>query len=422
MSVAICRSSSTVPFPLERGKGVQQLQLFGSIGDRAGAAADEGGGGGSPPGQVDIWSSIQALHKPAKQPNADEPYVHPLTRLASGGRLLSQKSLEICTESLGSETGSDGYFSSEDVDVVDYSFPTRPPFKQQEQEQEQEEDVLDHDEVDEHAAAAGAERSAVNYHCSMGRRSPSRSFPPPLRSISSRDGPCVQMRPRREDGRLVVEAVAVPSQNYLHARRQGGRLLLSFINTTTPKRSNIINMANQSTPEQAQELGELPEQEVVDEEEEAELEEEEEVEVVDRGTVVEVKVSTQPPQQQGGGAAAARVHRSSIVINKFVSCTSLGRESDVDRNDDAGRARTTSPRRSSAGTTTTTAAAAAVAASSLGGTLPADGGGRPCGSDNKLLFTSKRRNREELLRDMRRCSRLRKPLFIWEPCCIATSS
>ncbi|KAJ6815025.1 putative protein FAF-like, chloroplastic [Iris pallida] len=205
----------------------------------------------------------------------------------------------------------------------------------------------------------------------MGRRSPSRSFPPPLRSISSRDGPCVQMRPRREDGRLVVEAVAVPSQNYLHARRQGGRLLLSFINTTTPKRSNIINMANQSTPEQAQELGELPEQEVVDEEEEAELEEEEEVEVVDRGTVVEVKVSTQPPQQQGGGAAAARVHRSSIVINKFVSCTSLGRESDVDRNDDAGRARTTSPRRSSAGTTTTTAAAAAVAASSLGGTLPA---------------------------------------------------
>ncbi|KAJ6848404.1 putative protein FAF-like, chloroplastic [Iris pallida] len=380
MSVAICSWSSTsVPFPLEKKEALGSL-LNVSVpatmvkNDQSREEAER------PPGRFDIWTSIQARKAEQSKLVADEPYVHPLTKRSSS--LMTQESLEVCTESLGSETGSE-----ELVDAADYSVTTsssarrRPPTKR-----------------------AADEYAGVNYHCSLGRRSPGRSFPPPLPSISCRDGPCVQMRPRREDGRLVVEAVAVHSQNYLHAERRGGRLLLSFVDNATPPRRNA-----DTDPQVADELEDVTELEDQEEEEE----EEEEVEVVDRGTVVEVKVSTQSQKHGGGGSAATKAQRStSIVINKFVSCT-------ADRSDGCGT--TTSLRRSTAGATT--AAAAAVAASSLSACpAAADGGLRACSTDNKLLFTTRRRNREELLTDMKRCSQLRKPLFIWETCCIATSS
>ncbi|KAJ6802601.1 putative protein FAF-like, chloroplastic [Iris pallida] len=435
MSVAmICSGSTAVPLPVLLEKEFLMPTPFAPSktcrlpsGGAAVVKNEEQEEKKAAPAQLDIWTSIQATK--AKEPKVDEPYVHPLLRRSSS--LMSQRSLEVCTESLGSETGSDEFLSSDDD--MEHWFSTRPNKKQvvvQHQQQEEEEEEHDNDNDNEAGEFAGTkwkEQATVNYHCSVSRRSPCRSFPPPLPSISRRDGRCFQMRPRRRDGRLVVEAVAVPSQNYLQAERQDGRLLLSFINTTTRQSNSNTDILTEQTPveEEVEEEVAEEEEEVMDEledQEEEEEEEEEEVEVVDRGTVVEVKVSTQP-QQQSGGSAAMKVHRSSIVINKFVSCTSSqlnDKENDqnaVNSSIDDYATAAAALRRSA--NTTTTAAAAAVAASSLS-TLPADGS-QPS-FDNKLLFTSKRRNREELLRDMRRCSQLRKPLFIWEPTCIATSS
>lgn len=170
--------------------------------------------------------------------------------------------------------------------------------------------------------------------------------------------------------------------------------------------------------------------------------------MVDRGTVVEVKVSTQPQQQSW----AMKMQRSSsFVINKFVGAgetrwaekmaeckpTAPDKQQILQNHHNPGTATPTPSRRATP--TTTTAAAAVAAAStfstssegyyyynnsySFHGGRPQVGGGQYASpDDHKLLFTSKRGNGEDLLHHMRRCSQLRRPLFILEPCCIATSS
>ncbi|CAL9093115.1 unnamed protein product [Musa acuminata var. zebrina] len=472
MSVAVMRSPSATfhlaqrswPAPAERYRSEEGRPMVQEESD------DE------LPGQFDIWSAIQSQKAAAAA--VPGTYVHPLMRRSSS--MLSRESLELCTESLGSETGS-GDFSSF-VDDLDYCCP--PKFDDEEKEEEMKyvreaqatAIVAGGGEVravERERRPRGKELTSVNYHCSTGRP---RSFPPPLPSISRRNGPCLHMRPHRCDGRLVVEAVPVTCRNYLRAQRVDGRLLLSFVDlgfggepgdesdaadcaaeTTPPQKKDDVEQEKEdvegseamgTTRLEAKEAEESEQNCYGEEEEESdekncydeeEEEEEEEVEVVDRGTVVEVTVSTQPQQQSG----ARKVHRSSLVINKFVGGTPLSGMTDGDLNNhnrtvaSALAARWPSPTTTAArrlSPTTTTAAAAVAAASALGVNIESYNGHgyggpwtTPLGDrhpalDNKLLFTSKRRDRGELLHNMRRCSQLRRPLFIWEPCCIATSS
>ena len=58
----------------------------------------------------DIWSSILISNR-SNESGSNPPYVHPLVKRSASS--LSEKSLEVCTESLGSETGSDGFGSEE---------------------------------------------------------------------------------------------------------------------------------------------------------------------------------------------------------------------------------------------------------------------------------------------------------------------
>ncbi|CAL9202989.1 unnamed protein product [Musa hybrid cultivar] len=348
--------------------------------------------------------------------------------------LLSQESLEICTENLGSETGSE-YFSF--MDDLDYCGPLLGFDVEKEEEKKDSEEK--HFVVPEDGAEASGVRrhqakelKSVNYHCSIGRRSPLKSFPPPLPSISRRNGPCLHMRPHRRDGRLVVEAVLVPCQNYLHAQRVDGRLLLSFIDATSEDEPGNESETLQSREQQDvdakdEEVTDITQLEVESEEkncreeEEEEEEEDEEVEVVDRGTVVEVKVSRQPQQQSG----ATKVHRSSLVINKFVGGTPLSDDDSTSNQNKHNRRVASAPSATRASPTATTAAAASTLSAATAGYNEHGHGGpweHHSPQENKFLFTSKRRSRQELLHNMRRCSQLRRPLFIWEPCCIATSS
>ncbi|XP_047179535.1 protein FAF-like, chloroplastic [Vigna umbellata] len=153
-------------------------------------------------GELDLWSSI--LSKKANEESSKltiPPYVHPLVKRSKS--CLSEKSLQICTESLGSETGSDGFSSYSPSETEDSEEE-----KEEKGEEEKEKVELSHGEE----FHVPKQNHAVKIT--------SRSFPPPL--------PSLRMRSHRDNGRLFIQAVSVPSQNNFSAERQNGRLVLTF--------------------------------------------------------------------------------------------------------------------------------------------------------------------------------------------------
>ncbi|XP_071726956.1 protein FANTASTIC FOUR 3-like [Rutidosis leptorrhynchoides] len=114
--------------------------------------------------------------------------------------ILSQKSLELCTESLGSETGSD---TSED-DII---FVVPKSVKRCRRDQMESKKVM------------------------------TRNFPPPLTTISGSKP--FQVRPHREGGRLIIEASETNlGNNCLRAERSDGRLRLTCWKTDFDNENN----------------------------------------------------------------------------------------------------------------------------------------------------------------------------------------
>lgn len=190
------------------------------------------------PGQDDVWRSIQAekeknnnkqttgvwgtmniLTQKSDESSAalPPPYVHPLVKRSAS--TLSYKSLEICTESLGSETGSD-CFSSEILSDGDNG----------------DEDIKNRVVIEEL-------KDEKNLLVAKYKKSPVRPFPPPLASIAGGgDGAALHMHSHRENGRLVVEAVSVPPRNYFRSQRSDGRLVLTLIHA--PKAETTVEEEN----------------------------------------------------------------------------------------------------------------------------------------------------------------------------------
>ncbi|KAE8676188.1 Mitochondrial Rho GTPase [Hibiscus syriacus] len=142
------------------------------------------------------WSFLHTLSD-AKAPAVNQRvYVHPL--LNRSGSRLSDESLEMCTEQLGSETGSEGSLLSLETQTVACDInPSKP------------------------------RESSSTRKIRRGF-----SFPPPLTSISGSNG--VQIKPHRENGRLIIQAVSFPTcHSYFHAERSEGRFRLSLFKDTT---------------------------------------------------------------------------------------------------------------------------------------------------------------------------------------------
>lgn len=310
----------------------------------------------------------------------------------------------MCTECLVSETGSDGYLDIEEM------------VKQVEMDKALSNHACVFDDVVKKKKKKEPS-TGVNYH---GSYTANKFFPPPLSSMSRRDGQCVLMKPERKDGHLLLNTIITPSKNYLHCQRKDGRLQLSFVETTFKEIYHEIEdpvVTRQRHAEEAQtetvteteteaeeEYGEeeQEEEEIMGVEEEED--DEEEVEVVNRGNVVEVKVSCLPQLLTGG----MKVHRSSLVINKFVGMpldsTPMAMETPVLSNE----------------TSYTDTAVKKVAEMEWWGR----GKNSPTrySADNKLLFSSKKMmNRQALLHQVRRCGEYNRPLFFWEHCYIATT-
>lgn len=201
----------------EEGRNPTQLDVWNSIqsGKSNNEEKSETGDG-----RFDIWSSILSQSK-AKDNNDSVPYILPAVKRSASS--LSEKSLQICTESLGSETGSDG-FSSETGDL--------------------EEEEQTHQEIDQFQPSQSFDNNNnndyfSNYPVVSSKKSLQvKSFPPPLPSLRRDDGSAsVHMRSHRENGRLVLEAVSVPSQNCFRAERHDGRLVLTLISTPSSSKT-----------------------------------------------------------------------------------------------------------------------------------------------------------------------------------------
>jgi hypothetical protein len=166
------------------------------------------------------WSFLQSftttIQTPKTEIETEKVYVHPLLKRSSS--VLSPRSLAMCTESLGSETGSDVssddisfLIQNDDIPLLSLGTAKTPTFTATKQSEENQK--LSH--------TRAPKRLNRNGNCGT-------SFPPPLNSMSGSNG--VQFLPHREGGRLVLKAVAVTSPaSYFEAERGDGRFRLRSV-------------------------------------------------------------------------------------------------------------------------------------------------------------------------------------------------
>ncbi|XAR57223.1 hypothetical protein NMG60_11025284 [Bertholletia excelsa] len=205
------------------------------------------------------WSFLQDLSTTSqgfKRPDKESVYVPPMAKRSSSS--LSNESLELCTENLGSETGSETSKGSIFSDRL-------PDF-----------------EVGEAPAAA---RGPPRMHRRLDSRKVDNSpnFPPPLTTMSNAGS--IHFRTHREKGRLIIEAVdAASTHPYLQAERSHGRLRLSILKDCNTANSEPEENEEENNMEQVEtEVGE-EENEVFDKEEDEEEAEEEDEESDVRGS------------------------------------------------------------------------------------------------------------------------------------------
>ncbi|CAA0812267.1 Protein FANTASTIC FOUR 3 [Striga hermonthica] len=150
---------------------------------------------------------------------------------------MTSKSLQLCTENLGSESGSD--IMSDSGDSIFYS----PPSVEHSSPQSRE--------------LIGTNRDPISNPQKNPNRREAKSYPPPLTTMN---GACsLQVRRHREGGRLIIEAVETPFRNaYLQAERSDGRLRLSYM-TAEATNSAAEEDEDETAPEEEEEEEEIEE-------------------------------------------------------------------------------------------------------------------------------------------------------------------
>ncbi|ESW34416.1 hypothetical protein PHAVU_001G150800 [Phaseolus vulgaris] len=168
------------------------------------------------------WSVLQIPSQSTDCHNKTEEsvYVHPTVKRSSS--FLSEKSLEMCTESLGSETGSNAGDSTDDISL--FSFEATTCFTRNSTTHFTTTDVT--------TTVASYESRRVNRAL---------NFPPPLTSITDLGG--VKVRPRREGGRLILEAIASPFPcPYFRAEHKDGRLTLRLFESFSDSEDEVCDI------------------------------------------------------------------------------------------------------------------------------------------------------------------------------------
>ncbi|KAI4373121.1 hypothetical protein MLD38_011281 [Melastoma candidum] len=214
------------------------------------------------------------------------PYVHPLVKRSKS--MLSTQSLDICTESLGSETGSDGFSSYPASEVGDME--SEDCLEQSQQERTSSVatafDVFEFYEAAEYVAAADARKTRL------------RSFPPPIQTLSQGNGGSLCMQTRRDNGRLVLDAVSIHLEKNFVARRQEGRLVLTF------------STDDQSSGDDEEEISEETEDKLV-------MEMDEDIFVDgDKEEIGMVEITPESIQERLSGGGTINVQMLPMMLNK----------------------------------------------------------------------------------------------------------
>ncbi|KAF8111773.1 hypothetical protein N665_0073s0122 [Sinapis alba] len=160
----------------------------------------------SPKGDMSGLSFLQSMSDITAivRNREDKAYVPPTEKRSVSK--LNEKSLEMCTESLGAETGSESgdELSLLALEATAISRVHSPPPQPKPQEEEKD----------------------TNFHAKKSTMSRSKSFPPPIKFVKESKYNRM-VRSLGEDGRLVVQAIRVssPPPNFV-AERGDGRLRL----------------------------------------------------------------------------------------------------------------------------------------------------------------------------------------------------
>ncbi|CAN4112773.1 unnamed protein product [Withania somnifera] len=173
------------------------------------------------------WSCLQNLSNISKDSILDKEsgiYVHPLSKRSR----FTEKSLQLCTESLGSETGSDIIDTSIFSFSSSYSRIEKSTSPSSSTTSTNGDPMMTTHQLSESSSSSS---STWSRNCKVNKSSTNKKscnkFPPPLTTIRGLNS--VQFRPHREDGRLIIKAVEAPlTHNYLQAERSNGRLRLCF--------------------------------------------------------------------------------------------------------------------------------------------------------------------------------------------------
>jgi hypothetical protein len=166
---------------------------------------------GARPAQVlppDTFTHVDGAVEQAEPTPAPPPPPLPRPSKVPPSSFLSHH-LDICTEGLGSE-------SSGDIDLSDLT-----------------------DDVSNDGVGADVGHAALpckwQHRDGGGDGEPGRvmrsarpAFPPPISLIGAGGKPWLYLRPQREDGRLVLREVRIPSRELLQARREDGRFQLQY--------------------------------------------------------------------------------------------------------------------------------------------------------------------------------------------------
>ncbi|CAK8573755.1 unnamed protein product [Lathyrus sativus] len=155
------------------------------------------------------WNFVDALsnisqNTSMKETTTTPAYVHPQQKRSS--LVLSPKSLELCTENLGNESGTD---------IVENDMLLSLMGKTE-------------------------EREPCRQVLGGSKKAKTQNFPPPLTTI--RGSESLRVRPHREDGRLVIEFTKVPPRtSCFEAERSHGRLRLCFSTNQEEEDDDVVD-------------------------------------------------------------------------------------------------------------------------------------------------------------------------------------
>lgn len=166
---------------------------------------------------------------------------------------MNSESLSLCTEGLGFE-------SSDDVEDMISNEPSFDFYNHHHNNEEKTQPQTQ-------GFSRNVQSAENSCHKESKRATNKGPFPPPISCIGRTGKPWVSFKSFREDGRFILQEIRIPTQEFLHACREDGRLRLQLIHSDDEIPEEEEEEEETETESEEEETGEETEQEEGTEEE-----------------------------------------------------------------------------------------------------------------------------------------------------------